>query len=57
MEYLFLIFVRSEGKGLDTVSAAKERNETLDFIEKHFHILSGSLNNRNIIRRPVCKKG
>ncbi len=38
-------FIKSEGKGLDTLSAAKQRDETLDFIESHFLVLSGSLNN------------
>jgi len=49
-------FIKSEGKGLDTLSAVKQRDATLDFIESHFLVLSGSLNNRNNIGRPICKK-
>ncbi len=53
---LIFDYIKSEGKGMDTVIGLKERNAVLDFIKKNFQIVYGVIEDSSEARIIVAKK-
>ena len=53
---LILDYVISEGKGLDTIESLNQRNQVIEFIDKNFLVIDGSLNYDKTINIAVAKK-
>ena len=50
-------YIKSEGTGLDTASALRDRQQVLAFITKHFTILRGSIpTDGSNVKAVICKK-
>jgi len=49
-------FMESGGEGLDTPQAAKERRQTLDYIDQHYQILKGRLNKEGTTTLSIARK-
>ena len=53
---LIFDYIKSEGDGMDTAHGVREREAVLDFIAKHFEVLSGDLAQREDIGIIIARK-
>ena len=53
---LIFDYLNTEGKGLDSLSAVKDRNKTLRFISQHFKIVHGNIWNESGNNTIVARK-
>ena len=50
-------YIKSEGKGLDTLASSALRSEVLTWIREHFEVVSGAIEPPYMdIGRPICRK-
>jgi hypothetical protein len=53
---LFLDYIKGDGDGHDTIQAVEQRNDVLDYVDKHFSLLHGNLCSSESIGLTVVKK-
>ena len=53
---LIFDYIKSEGTGLNTSQGVRERKSVLEFINKHFHLVKGDINEKNNIYLSVVRK-
>jgi len=54
--YLIFDYIKSEGKGLDSVQSLRERQQVLGFIEENFELIEGKIDKHNSMGTTVVRK-